>query len=474
MKKISFLCFLFFCFITGYSQATLQFLTDSAFMHATVSALVQNVHSRDIIFELNSGKNLAPASIQKLITSAVALEMLGPEYRFATILGYTGTIDNSGVLSGDLVIQGGGDPALGSAEFPEYYDGFTDKWLNEVKKIGIKEIRGRVLTDDSYYDYNPVPSKWLWEDAGNYYGAGVYGLSLYDNVCEIHLKTSTGNTRPQITGIYPPESRIVFSNQLLASGSSDNGYVFAAPYSTNGWLSGTVPANSGDFVLKASITDPPMLMSRLMNRKLKEAGIKIMDEPSTVRLLQHKPQSLTQIMTTFSPPLRSIIEVMNHKSINLYAENLVKELGKKFMNDGSTDAGLKVIRRYIDETGISSDFICMEDGSGLSHLNSFSAQDLTGLLIYMGKKGSHFSDYLASLPTPGTGTLKYSFMDPVFASRLNAKSGSMTRARSYAGYFRTVKGNEMAFCIMVNNFSGPVSHVVEVIENTLKEIILTN
>jgi D-alanyl-D-alanine carboxypeptidase/D-alanyl-D-alanine-endopeptidase (penicillin-binding protein 4) len=352
MKKISLLCFLILCFNTVYPQGSLEFLTDSAFIHASVSALVQNVKTGEIIFELNSVKNLAPASIQKLITSAVATELLGPEYRFSTTLGYTGTVDNSGVLNGDIVIQGGGDPALGSVEFPEFYEGFLDKWLGEIRKTGIKEVKGRVITDDSYYDYNPVPPKWLWEDAGNYYGAGVYGLSLYDNTCEIHLKTSDPDSKPVITGIHPPESRIQLANQLISSGSSDYGFVFAAPYSNSGWLSGTVPVNSEDFVLKASITDPPLLLSRIINRKLREAGIKVANEPSTVRALQQKPEPVTPIITTFSPPLRNIVKVMNHKSINLYAEHLVKELGKKFMNEGSTAAGLKVIRNFLDKAGI--------------------------------------------------------------------------------------------------------------------------
>jgi D-alanyl-D-alanine carboxypeptidase/D-alanyl-D-alanine-endopeptidase (penicillin-binding protein 4) len=472
MKKIIVLCLLIFCFKTGYPQESLEFLTDSAFIHASVSALVQNVKTGEIIFELNSVKNLAPASIQKLITSAAALELLGPDYRFSTTLGYTGIIDNSGVLNGDIVIQGGGDPTLGSVEFPEFYNGFLDKWLSEIKKTGIKEIKGRVITDDSYYDYNPVPPKWLWEDAGNYYGAGVYGLSLYDNVYEIHLKTSDSNSKPVITGIYPSESRIQLSNQLIASGSSDYGFVFSAPYSNSGWLSGTVPVNSEDFVLKASITDPPLLMARIINRKLKEAGIKVTNEPTTVRISQQKPEPVFPLITTFSPPLRNILKVMNHKSINLYAEHLVKELGKKFLNEGSTAAGLKVIGNFLDKAGITQNYICLEDGSGLSHLNSFCAQDLTALLVYMEEKGRNFSDYLGTIAAAGEGTLKYNFRDPVFSSKLRAKSGSMTRARSYAGYLKTNQGNDMAFCIMVNNFSGPASHVVHVIETTLKAIIL--
>jgi D-alanyl-D-alanine carboxypeptidase/D-alanyl-D-alanine-endopeptidase (penicillin-binding protein 4) len=105
----------------------------------------------------------------KLATSAAALELLGPDHTFRTKIGYTGSKTQlSGVLNGNLIITGGGDPSLGSPRFPEYYADFTSKWIDSIKKAGIRKIRGRIITDDSYFDFMPVPAKWLWEDAGNY------------------------------------------------------------------------------------------------------------------------------------------------------------------------------------------------------------------------------------------------------------------------------------------------------------------
>ncbi len=121
-----------------------------------------------------------------------------------------------------------------------------------------------MITDDSYYDYLPVPAKWLWEDAGNYYGAGAYGLSIFDNTYQIHLSISPDSSQLYITGITPAECRFEFTNWLVAAGTADKGYVFAAPYSTNGWLAGTLPSTLKDFVLKASIADPPFIMAKLI------------------------------------------------------------------------------------------------------------------------------------------------------------------------------------------------------------------
>jgi D-alanyl-D-alanine carboxypeptidase/D-alanyl-D-alanine-endopeptidase (penicillin-binding protein 4) len=150
--------------------AVMKLLTDSAMLHASVSIKIINAEDGGTLFEYNSQKCLIPASVQKLITTAAALEILGPEFRFKTSLGYTGDFDRkTGVLTGNIVITGGGDPALGSSYFADHYGNFMQDWITSVKKLGIKKIEGRVISDDSKYDFQPVPAKWLWEDLGNYY-----------------------------------------------------------------------------------------------------------------------------------------------------------------------------------------------------------------------------------------------------------------------------------------------------------------
>jgi D-alanyl-D-alanine carboxypeptidase/D-alanyl-D-alanine-endopeptidase (penicillin-binding protein 4) len=452
-----------------------KFLADSSMLHASVSLYVANAENGETVFGYNSDKSLTPASVMKLITSAAALELFGPQYTFRTELGYTGTINKrSGKLTGNIVIRGGGDPALGSNYFPVYYNDFMSGWVTEIKKLGIKKIEGRVITDDSYFDFQPVPAKWLWEDAGNYYGAGAFGLSVFDNTYEIHLKTSSDSSQLLIKEIVPNECKYEFSNWLIAAGTSDEGYVFAAPYSTNGWLAGSVPANMEDIVLKASIADPPRLIAKMINEKLETADIIVSEEPSTTRLEQENiTGKFVRITETVSPPLVKIIEVLNHESVNMYAEHLIKELGKKYKNAGSTAAGVEVIKDFLNNAGIKTDGMFIEDGSGLSPVNSINSQELVKLLFYMKRNGRYFPEYYNSLPDAGKeGTLKNYFRDPVFESRLKAKSGSMTRVKSYSGYFTTMSGKQMIFSIIVNNFSGPSNNIISHIEELVKEIIL--
>ena len=478
MFRIFFIVSFVFLTLRSFSQEKSfgKFLADSSMSHASVSLCIANAENGETVFGYNSDKSLTPASVMKLITSAVTLELLGPQYTFITEFGYTGTINKrSGKLTGNIVIRGGGDPALGSDYFADHYGDFMSGWVTEIKKLGIKKIEGRVITDDSYYDFLPVPAKWLWEDAGNYYGAGVYGLSVFDNTYEIHLKTSSDSSQLLITEIVPNECKSEFSNWLTAAGTSDEGYVFSAPYSTNGWLAGSVPVNMEDIMLKASIADPPRLLAKMLNERLEAADIIVSGEPTTTRLEQENISgNVVPVSVTTSPPLVKIIEVLNHESINMYAEHLIKELGKKYKNTGSTAAGVEVIKDFLKNAGIETDGMFIEDGSGLSPVNSINSKELAKLLFYMKKNGRYFTEYFNSLPDAGKeGTLKNYFRDPAFDSRLKAKSGSMTRVRSYAGYFTTQSGKQMIFSIIVNNYSGPSKKIISHIEEIIKEIIIT-
>lgn len=456
-------------------ESVLKFITDPSLKYGSVSLAVIDAETGNPVITFNHEKSLIPASVAKLITSAAALEILGPAHTFKTIAGYTGNLDrDKGILSGDIIIRGGGDPALGSEYFSDHYGAFIDKWADEIRGLGIRRVEGRVIVDDSYYDYQPVPGKWLWEDAGNYYGAGVYGLSIFDNTYRIHFATGTDSGSVRLLHIDPPECGRGLINRLQAGGDTDMGYVFAAPYSEEGWIEGTIPAGRNEFILKASISDPPMLLAELLSKRLTSSGITVNGNPSTARIQNnYKPADMVTFSVISSPPLSDILKVLNHESVNLFAEHLLKELGKFSEGEGTSAAGIRVIGGFINSKGLDAEGLFLVDGSGLSPLNGISSGILAGLLVKMKKESSSFPEFYSSLPDAGkNGTLKNYFRDDIFANNLKAKTGSMTRVRSFAGYFTTNSGKEMAFSVIVNNFTGPSKELISAVENLLREIIL--
>jgi D-alanyl-D-alanine carboxypeptidase/D-alanyl-D-alanine-endopeptidase (penicillin-binding protein 4) len=232
-----FLSLIFLLFsLNLYPQASRfeLFLSDSTMTNASVSLFVADADSGNVLMSHNPLMNLIPASTLKLITSAAAIELLGPEYTFKTTLGYTGSLKRSGRLDGNIIITGGGDPSLGSEYFKDHYKDFMSSWLEEIKKAGIRKIKGRIITDDSYYDYEPVAPRWLWEDLGTYYGAGVFGLSVFDNSCKIIVRSSPDSSHVDLIGITPGLYDYKFTNRLSASDSKENWYVYSAPYSSSG------------------------------------------------------------------------------------------------------------------------------------------------------------------------------------------------------------------------------------------------
>jgi D-alanyl-D-alanine carboxypeptidase/D-alanyl-D-alanine-endopeptidase (penicillin-binding protein 4) len=185
--------------------------------------------------------------------------------------------------------------------------------------------------------------------------------------------------------------------------------------------------------------------------------------------------SFSEITSTTSPYLSDIIEVLNHESVNLYAEHLLKELGKVKKGNGTTSSGIEVVKEFLASLEVETTGIFIEDGSGLSPQDAVNSKGIATLLWQMKKKGKYFTDFYNSLPEAGKdGTLKNVFKEPEFAGALRAKSGTMLRVKSYAGYITAKSGNELAFSIIVNNFTGSSSSLVGYIANILKETILTN
>lgn len=469
-----FLLFLFLLIsLSGISQNKFEkeierFLQQPEYINASVGIHVQKLETGETLFDLNSEKLLIPASTLKLITSATALELLGADYRFETKIGYSGKIEKNHVLNGDLIIVGGADPTLGSGYFQEHYFNkhFLEIWAERIKAAGIQQIKGDLVLDGSIYDSEKIPATWVWEDIGNYYGAGANAFTIYDNLFRITFRSPKKvNKLTEIISIYPKIDGLKISNEVIsADNNSDLAYVFGSALDKKRVIRGTIPRNRKAFTIKAAIHNPEEILANELLKYLAKTGIFILGE---IKFKTINKKAFQPIYIQESPTLEEIIKVLNYESINLFAEHLLKQIAVEKSGIGNRGVGIEIIRDFWQSKGISTQDFFMEDGSGLSHFNAVSPLFFTSVLSYMENTRSNKKIFMNSLPEAGAGTLNR-FSKQLFPENcLKAKSGSMTRVRCYSGYLKMDSGETATFSIMVNHFSGGHSKLIGEIEKLL-------
>ncbi|MDD4107659.1 MAG: D-alanyl-D-alanine carboxypeptidase/D-alanyl-D-alanine-endopeptidase, partial [Prolixibacteraceae bacterium] len=437
-----------------------NFLDDPHYINASAGLHIADQESGKTLFGYNEETLLIPASVLKIVSSAAALEILGPDYRFSTGIGFAGAV-NDGVLKGDIVIKGGGDPALGSEYFTDHYgsNDFLKVWVRQLRLYGISRVTGNIIVDLSVYDREKIPPKWTWEDIGNYYGAAASALTIYDNMFRISFRSPRNeNQATEIISVYPRIGGLELDNRVISSGlNRDLAYVFGSPFDLKRVINGSVPAGRSSFTIKASNPFPEKLLASHFADHLAAEGIFL---SGNVKITEETPENFKVLYIQYSPPLSEIVKVMNMESVNLFAEHLVKQVSVLKTGTGSRESGLEQISEFWMQKDLKVSQLIMEDGSGLSHFNAVSPSFLTSVLSYMYKSGSNNS-FINSLPRAGEGTAGRFSRDIFPGESLRIKSGSMTRVRCYAGYLEADSGRRLAFAFMINHYSGPDSKLTD-------------
>lgn len=465
MKILSLWILSLFCVFNSLSgQVNIQnelnkFVKDPSLSHASVSINLIELGSAKSIVEHNSELTIPAASTTKLFSTAAALNILGENFRTETRMYYDGKIDSLGVLQGDIWIRGGGDPTFGSKYFPKEKPLFDD-WVSAIKKLGIIQINGNIIADASEFDYNGAPDGWSWSDLGNYYGAGASGLTIHDNLIQLHFKTSSKIGDPtRITKIEPLVEGLEIHNFVVSSSKKgDNSYIYGAPYSMDRFVTGTLPISHSDFVVKGSLPDPENQFADELRRAIEKENIEYSGSTKSFRTVSKKDlkndySAMNLIHTHKSEKLIDILRITNHKSINLYAEQLLYLISHYKTGYGSINGGLKILKNeFSKEKGFNG--VKIKDGSGLSRTSAISSKNYTTLLSQM-----HFSknseSFFNTLPIAGkSGTLKSLCRGQSGQGRVFAKSGTMSGIKSYAGYVHSSSGKKYAFAIIVNNHQG--------------------
>ncbi|HSV87913.1 MAG TPA: D-alanyl-D-alanine carboxypeptidase/D-alanyl-D-alanine-endopeptidase [Bacteroidales bacterium] len=454
-----------------------EFEKNPALKHASWGIYVFDVNSGRTIASRNENQALVPASTIKVLTTASALKMLGHDFRFETTLAYTGQVIDTGTLLGDLVIKGSGDPSFMSDLLNDSlgkYKVFA-QWLADLKLAGINHISGRVFADESVFDQELIPRKWLWEDMGNYFGAGASGLTANENMYTVFFQPGDTIGQPaKVVGTNPGIPGMEFINQVTTGppNSGDQVFIFGAPYQMIRTLTGTVPLGSSNFPVRGSIPDPPMYVASSFSEFLKQQGIRQDNQPLSARTAMKEgilPEKITGTISIWhSPALTSLAAHANMHSVNTYTENMVKIIGARLKGQGSTNAGIDTIIGFWRSYGVDVDGMFLFDGSGLAPSNRVTVKQLAQILSIMAQD-ANFELFQSGFPLAGrSGSIANQFIGTPSEGVLRAKSGSLTNVRGFAGYTRTYNGRLIAFVILVNHFQGRSSvlrnHMIQIMD----------
>ncbi|HQQ93188.1 MAG TPA: D-alanyl-D-alanine carboxypeptidase/D-alanyl-D-alanine-endopeptidase [Bacteroidia bacterium] len=425
---------------------------DPDLAHASFGFSLLNAKTGSVLAEYQSQLALVPASTLKLLSTYAALSKLGQHYRFETKFYTTGKLDPAtGVLDGDLIIVGSGDPTIQSEHFAKDNLLSTDKWAKQIKEKGIKEIRGKVIADASCFDRR-IPDEWIWADISNYYGSIPCGISFSDNAFTLDFSTGENNSKAKLQGLSPAyaSTSISVTTDVVANGTEDKAIVYGDPFSFSKEVRGTLPPNKKHFEIKAALPDPALLCAEALCKSLVAFGVKCSPAQAVSEYVYRESGDERQFLFShLSPYLDNIVTITNLKSVNLFSETMVKVLGK-----GDGQKGIEEVLHYWETRGMNLSSLSMKDGSGLSRANTLCAELLSKVLCKIYNDTENYKVFSASLPVAGrSGSMSNIGKGKFIENNMRAKTGYMERVRAYSGYLKGRSGKDLAFTLIVNNYS---------------------
>lgn len=446
-------------------------LDDGELASARWGVSVVSLKDNRVVYERNADNLLTPASNMKLFPTAAALEFLGADYRWRTSVYATTSPDTAGTVNGDLVLYGRGAPDLAAvARANEENRNSLDQLASELYNRGVRRIRGNVIGDESYFRGNPLGDGWQWNDVQWYYGAEASALSINHNETSVNVLPPENRETPPVIRIGDPTGYVTVENRMamgtagkrltlgIQRGLSDN--------VVRVW--GAFPPGSKGFGARLSVHKPALWAAKLFLDSLKARGIAVDGQALTrnaneATANRFDPEQASELAFVVSKPLREIIKATNKESINLYAELILRTLGRERAallpapgpggrEPGDDEIGLAIIRLWLNRSQVPIQGVALHDGSGLSRLNLVKPRTIVQLLAAM-QRSPHSQVFRESLPLSGRdGTLGYRLKE--YSDRVAAKTGYITYDAALSGYVTTSEGEIFAFSIICNDETG--------------------
>jgi serine-type D-Ala-D-Ala carboxypeptidase/endopeptidase (penicillin-binding protein 4) len=446
--------------------------------------------SGKVLFERDAEKSFTPASNMKLYTTAAALDVFGPDHTWKTSVYTAKPVSKAGVLAGDLILYGRGDPNLSArfeAENPQKYGDFyaaekitaIEQLADQLKARGIKVITGNVIGDDSYFAGDKLGIGWEWDDLQFYYGAEVSALTINDNVITYVVTPGRrAGDAPKIT-TKPPTNFPVILNHATTSASGTTRIGAYRQLDTNiVEFFGTIPRNAKEFEVEIAVHDPASFAATLLKEALQRRGIRISGRvlhwDAVARVKNPFDESkLTELANVQSQPLATLLKVVNKPSQNLHTELLLRQLGgphggyeldeygrpKPTLTRAIEARKLFLQKAAVDLTGLS-----LRDGSGLARSDLVTPRATARLLEFMSTH-PHFTIFRESLPVAGfDGTLERRMKGMPAEGNVRAKTGSLTYVNALSGYLTTARGQVVIFSFYGNNYTNGGREVTGVMD----------
>jgi D-alanyl-D-alanine carboxypeptidase/D-alanyl-D-alanine-endopeptidase (penicillin-binding protein 4) len=432
-----------------------RILDDPAFATAYWGIVVQSLKTGEYLYLRNPHRGFMPASNMKLFTTAVALEKLGPDFRYTTFLLADGKVEN-GVLKGNLLIRGTGDPSLTGRYHDDDPLAVFRQWADSLKSAGIDSIDGRIIGDDNYFEDEIMGTGWSWDYQSDWYAAQISALSFNDNCVDVFLEPGDQPGSPARFFLRPDTRYVHVKNEVKTVRHGLGTAIFFDRRRGTNFVRmfGTIELDRKGFWDWFSVENPTLYTAFVFREVLLHCGIGVRGAAVDIDSLAGYavPDSIWVVARYFSPPLREIVRTINKVSQNLYAELLLRTLGKIYKDVGDAAHGAEVVKEHLGRWGIDPGQFKMADGSGLSRLNMVTPLQISILLRKM-RNNPYFFD---SLPIAGVdGTIKNRMKGTAAEGNVHAKTGYIGRVRALSGYVTSADGEEFSFVFLVNNYTVP-------------------
>ena len=445
-----------------FQRKVKKILDNSCLKKNNFGIKIYSLDRGEAIIELRAKKLFIPASNLKILTTAVALETLGPNYRFPTSLFTDGTLKDE-VLNGNLYIKGHGDPKFVTEQM----------WLlvNELRNLPLRRITGNIIGDDSFFDNKKRVKTWIKNPGAQAYEAPLGALSFNFNTVQAYVSPGikAGN-KPKIV-IEPDTEYITLDNQATTLKPGKRNRLIVNRVKHKGFdeitVSGGITVSQARAQYFLNITDPTQYTLSVLKQYLNHAGIKFTGKIEQRRV----PEGAMKLLTHDSEPLTLALQGLNKFSNNFVAEQILKTIGaEKYGQPGTTQKGLKAFKEYLITLGYQQNQYKVLDGSGLSRQNRLSPQIIIDVLRHVKNDLGVYPEFVSALGVMGVdGNVKNRMRGVKSSERARVKTGTLNFVSALSGYFQSRDDETFAFSILMNSLKCSNGRIKKLQDQIIRE-----